>query len=193
VGVLCGDQTTAGQALFQGWLNLRKERLDVVQVSVQNAAWEEREARSAAALMLRAHPEVTVVWAANDSMALGALDAVRAVGKEPGVDVLVGGMDLLARALERVADGQMTVTLGGHVLDGARSLLLVHDHLQGQDFEPFVQRSLLEPVTAALAPSYLRFLEQQAWRRVDFERFSRARRLGARAPALTFASLLDPA
>lgn len=193
VGVLSGDQTSAGQSRFKGWLNLRKEQPDVVQAGVQCAGWDEESGRESADLLLRAHPEITVLWAANDSMALGAIEALRAGGRKPGVDVLVGGMDLLPRALARVEDGAMALTLGGHVLDGARALLLVHDHLKGEDFAPTIRRSVLEPVTAPLAPAYLRFFEQQAWRRVEFERFSRARHPGAEIPALTLASLVEGA
>jgi ABC-type sugar transport system substrate-binding protein len=189
VGVLAGDQTSAGKSRYQGWLALKKERPEVVQAGVQYAGWDEEAARADTELLLRSHPEVSVVWAANDNMALGAIQAVRAVGKEPGHDVLVGGMDLVLRALERVEQGTMAVTLGGHVLDGARALLLVHDHLAGRDFEPRIRRSSLEAVTAEHARSHLRVFEEKVWRKFDFERYSRAKR--ADAPELTLAALVD--
>jgi ABC-type sugar transport system substrate-binding protein len=190
VAVIAGDQTTCGQLRFQGWLAFRKERPEVVQVSVQYANWLEDQARDAAAQLLRSHPEVSVVWAANDDMALGTIEAIREIRREPGRDVLVGGMDLLPRALRRVGDGSLAVTLGGHVLDGARALLLVHDHLQGRDFEPWSRRSLLEPVTAEEAPAYLRFFEGEGWRRVDFGLYSRARTGRDVVPELSLGALV---
>lgn len=189
VGVLPGDQTPAGQQRFQGWLALRKERPEVAQAAVQYAGWQEEPARAAAEVMLRSHPEITVVWAANDDMALGALQGARDAGRRPGQDVLVGGVDLVAPALQRVAEGSMAVSLGGHVLDGARALLLVHDHYQGHDFEPRIRRTRLEPVTAELAPAYLRVFEGERWRGFEFERYSRARG-GAAGDALTLQALL---
>lgn len=190
VGVIAGDQTPAGQLRFQGWLALKRERPEVTQASVQYANWLEESGRDAAVQLLRNHPEVSALWAANDDMALGAVEAVRAAGRVPGRDVLVGGVDLLPRALQQVADGRMAVTLGGHFLDGARALILVHDHLQGRDFEPRIRRSVLEPVTAENARRHLRFFEEEAWRRIDYGRYSRARAGVDEVPELTLAALL---
>lgn len=191
VGVVCGDQTSAGQARFRGWHSIVKEEPDVVQASVLHAGWDEFEARSAAERMLRLHPEISVVWAANDAMAFGVVDAIRDVGRRPGKDVLVGGMDLLPRSLALVEEGSMTVTLGGHILDGARALLLVHDRRKGYDFEPASRRSLLEPVTAENADAYARYCGGQSWRHVEFERYSRERSSPGDLPELTLASLVD--
>lgn len=189
VGVVSGNQTFAGQTRFQGWLALKKERPEVVQASVQYANWAEDVARTAAGMMLRNRPEISVIWAANDAMALGALEAVKDCGRTPGKDVLVGGIDLLADALRHVEEGSMAVTLGGHVLDGARALILLHDHFHGKDFEPRSRRSPLEPVTARRARSYRRFFEARAWQKVDFAKYSRVK-AGAAAPELTLEGLV---
>ncbi|HYD39704.1 MAG TPA: ABC transporter substrate-binding protein [Anaeromyxobacter sp.] len=185
VGVVSGTQTYAGQTRYQGWLALKKERPEVVQASVQYGNWAPDVSRTVAALMLRRHPEITVIWTANDAMALGAVDAVRDCGRKAGKDVLIGGMDLHTSALRHVEDGAMAVTLGGHVLDGARAVLLLHDHFHGNDFEPRSRRSLLEPVTAADARAYRRFFESRGWQKVDFARYSRVKAGAAHVPALT--------
>ena len=190
VGVLAGNQTFAGQTRFQGWVALTKKRPEVVQTSVQYANWAKDIARSAAGVMLRRHRHISVIWAANDAMALGALEAADECGRTPGKDLLVGGMDLLPEALQRIQDGSLTVSLGGHVLDGARALVLLHDHARGKDFSPPSRRSLLEPVTPALAQAYRRFFETRAWERVDFSRYSRATTGAQDAPELTIEALL---
>ncbi len=184
VGVLSGPQSSAAQSRFQGWLALRKERPEVVQASVQYASWEEYAARAAIQMMLRSHPEITVIWAANDAMALGALAGIGDCGRAPGKDVLVGGVDLLPQALRRVEEGAMAVTVGGHVLDGARALVLLYDHFHGEDFEPHSRRSLLEPVTAAEVHAYRRFFEGRGWQKVDFARYSRVKAGAAALPEL---------
>jgi ABC-type sugar transport system substrate-binding protein len=190
VGVLAGTQTFAGQTRFQGWVALQKKRPEVIQASVQYAKWARDVARGAAEVMLRRRPEIAVVWAANDAMALGAVEAAEACGRKAGRDLLVGGIDLLPEALQRVDDGSMAVSLGGHTLDGARAVILLHDHFQGKDFAPFTRESQLEPVTAASARAYRRFFETRAWERVDFAKYSRVRSGSANPPDLTIQTLL---
>jgi len=191
VGILSGDQSSAGLARFRGWARLKAEAPDVEQASFQYAAWERDTARSAAALMLRSRAEIDVIWAANDAMALGALDAVRDAGRAPGKDVLLGGIDLSYEALVATDEGSLTVSIGGHFLDGARAILLVHDHHHGLDFEPWSRRSPLVSATPENAGPYCRFVESRAWRAVDFTRFSRARNSGAPTPDFSLESLVQ--
>ena len=90
--------------------------------------------------MLVAAPQIRVLWCANDSMALGALAAAVEAGRRPGEDLLIGGVDLVDRALAEVAAGRLEVSIGGHLVDGARALLLLHDHHQKRDLVPRVGR-----------------------------------------------------
>jgi ABC-type sugar transport system substrate-binding protein len=122
VGILSGDQSSAGLARFRGWVRLKTEDPGVEQASFQYAAWERDKARSATTLMLRSQPQIGLVWAANDAMALGALDAAREAGRVPGKDILLGGIDLGHEALVAVSEGSLAVSIGGHFLDGARAL-----------------------------------------------------------------------
>jgi ABC-type sugar transport system substrate-binding protein len=190
VGILSGDQSSAGLARYRGWIRLKGEDRDVAQASFYYAGWERGSAKSTAALMLRDHPEVVVIWAANDAMALGAADATREVGRVPGGDVLLGGIDLGREALAQVAEGSLAVSIGGHFLDGALALILLHDHHMGRDFEPWSRRSSLTAATRRDADRYHRFLRGQAWKNVDFTRFSRVRGPGSEPPAFSLDSIL---
>jgi ABC-type sugar transport system substrate-binding protein len=171
-GILSGDQSSAGLARFRGWARLKGEEPDVEQTSFQFAAWERDKAKSATTLMLRSQPKIDVIWAANDAMALGAVEAIRDAGRVPGKDLLVGGIDLGYEALAGVSEGSLAVSIGGHFLDGARALLLAHDHHNGRDFEPWSRRSPLISATPANAGRYRRFVEGRGWRAADFARFS---------------------
>ena len=54
-------------------------------VAVQSAHWEQDEANTVSAAMLREHPDLKAILASNDNMALGAAAAVRQAGKDgPG-------------------------------------------------------------------------------------------------------------
>jgi hypothetical protein len=192
VGILSGDQSTAGNARFQGWLRLLSAEPDVQQTSFQYAGWERGPAKSAAALMLRSHPEIGVIWAANDAMALGAVEAVREAGRAPGEEVLLGGVDLGHEALVAVDEGSLAVSIGGHCLDGARALILLHDHFKGRDFDPWSRPSSLVSVTAENVGRYRRLFEGRAWGSFDFSRFSRIKNPSLQQADFSIESLLPP-
>lgn len=57
--------------------------------------------------LLQAHPDVNVVYAHNDEMALGAVAALQAAGKKPGKDVLVVSIDGEREAVQAIVDGKI--------------------------------------------------------------------------------------
>lgn len=57
--------------------------------------------------LLTAHPDVTAVYAHNDEMAIGAIAALEAAGKQPGKDVIVVSIDGEKDALQAIIDGKM--------------------------------------------------------------------------------------
>jgi len=61
--------------------------------------------------LLKVHPELTVVFAHNDDMALGAIQALEEAGKKPGRDVLVVSIDGVKGAFEAMAAGTLNCTV----------------------------------------------------------------------------------
>lgn len=80
-------------------------------VATQTANYDRTEGMTVAENLLQAHPNVKAIVAANDEMALGAIEAVNASGKEPGKDILVTGFDAGDDAKKAVADGTMLLTV----------------------------------------------------------------------------------
>ena len=80
--------------------------------------------------MFGRYPDTNIIWAANDSMALGALRAVRAREAR----VLVGGMAGFPDAITSVADGGLAATSAGGYLIGAWALVMLYDYHRGVDF-----------------------------------------------------------
>jgi len=75
-------------------------------------AFVEDEANAATTTILQANPDIDLIVGLNDSAALGALSAIKALGKAPGTDIAVvtGGDD--ARVLQGVLDGEVVSTVG---------------------------------------------------------------------------------
>lgn len=81
-------------------------------VSVQSADWDQAKAASITAAILSENPEIKAVLAANDSMALGAVAAVRQANKLTNIAVV--GFDNISAANELVQSGEMLATADQH-------------------------------------------------------------------------------
>lgn len=105
---------------------------EVMLVREVNANWQRELARQKMQVLYRLHPQLRLVWAANDAMALGAADALEAQGLEPGVDVLIGGIDWTPAGMRALAAERLAVNCGGHFLEGAWAVLILVRHLEGR-------------------------------------------------------------
>ncbi len=81
-------------------------------VDSQSANWETNQANTIAASMLTAHPDLKAILAANDSMALGAMAAIKAANKTDTVQVV--GFDNISAAQEAIRQGKMLATADQH-------------------------------------------------------------------------------
>jgi ribose transport system substrate-binding protein len=81
-------------------------------VDSQSANWETNQANTIAASMLNAHPDLKAILAANDSMALGAMAAIKAANKTDTVQVV--GLDNISAAQEAIRQGKMLATADQH-------------------------------------------------------------------------------
>jgi ribose/xylose/arabinose/galactoside ABC-type transport system permease subunit/ABC-type sugar transport system substrate-binding protein len=74
-------------------------------VASQTANWERALAYNVAENLLQAHPEIDAIFAANDEMALGALEAVDAAQRLDRVSVI--GFDAIPDALANIRTGRL--------------------------------------------------------------------------------------
>ncbi|QDU75671.1 D-ribose-binding periplasmic protein precursor [Bremerella volcania] len=81
-------------------------------VDHQSAEWEMSKANTIASSMLSEHPEVKAILAANDSMALGAVAAVKSSGRTN--DVMVVGFDNISAVQQAIKDGKVLATADQH-------------------------------------------------------------------------------
>jgi ABC-type sugar transport system substrate-binding protein len=88
-------------------------------VDVRYLDWTAATAEKWVCDFIQTGPRIDALWAANDPMALGAMTALREGGYAPGKDVLIGGVNWSHDAVDKVLDGEMVVTHGGHFLLGA--------------------------------------------------------------------------
>jgi ribose transport system substrate-binding protein len=100
-----------GQQRRQGFVDaFEAAKLRIV--SSQSGYWETDKANQVAAAILSEHPEIKAFACANDSMALGAVAALRAAGKAG--QVLVVGFDNISAAHSMIQEGRMLATADQH-------------------------------------------------------------------------------
>lgn len=81
-------------------------------VSAQSAEWETGLANTITASILQEHPDVKAIMACNDSMALGALAAIRSAGLADRV--MVVGFDNIEAVRQAVKEGTILATADQH-------------------------------------------------------------------------------
>jgi len=81
-------------------------------VSSQSANWELSKANQVAAGILSEHPETKALLCANDSMALGAIAAVRQASRGDQVQVI--GFDNIAAVQDLIRTGEILCTIDQH-------------------------------------------------------------------------------
>ena len=89
----------------QGFHNVADAKLTVVASQVAN--FDRTEGMTVMENMLQANPDIQAVFAANDEMALGAVEAISGANK----NILVVGFDATDDALAAIRDGRMAATI----------------------------------------------------------------------------------
>lgn len=82
---------------------------DINVVSTQAGNWEQARASSIASAMIAEHPDLRALLCSNDSMAIGAVAAVRQAGKTEQIQVI--GYDNIGAARELLSQGDMLATV----------------------------------------------------------------------------------
>ena len=138
--------------------------------------WDEKVAQQTTLELLQLHPATRTIWAASDSMAMGALSAIRVLGKKPGKDIIVGGFDWSPEALQEIKKGNLAASVGGHIAEGVWALILVHDYHYGIDFvrDPGIQhKTKMSLINSDNVEKYIKLLKDADWKQIDFRQFSK--------------------
>ena len=78
---------------------------------------------------------IDLVYAHNDDMALGAIEAIEAAGGVPGVDIKIVSIDAVKDGMQALVDGKINYIVECNPLLGELAAGLVNDVLAGEDVE----------------------------------------------------------
>ena len=99
----------SGEARKQGATDAFKAATGINLVGSQPADWDRQKALDTAASMIQQNPNLKAIYCCNDTMALGALQAVKNAGKLG--EIMVVGTDGAAEALKSVEAGELSATV----------------------------------------------------------------------------------
>lgn len=100
------DQRNAG---FKDRVEAEYPGLEIVAEQTGNFARDEGQA--VAEQLLQSNPGITAIYAHNDEMALGAVTAVQAAGRDPGADVKIVSIDGTRNAVQAIIDGDINAVI----------------------------------------------------------------------------------
>lgn len=108
-------------------------------LGAQTANWSTEEAKSVFETVLKANNnDVQFVFAQNDEMGLGVIQAVEEAGLVPGVDVKIATIDGTKNALQALADGKLSFVAEYNPLFGDTALDVVNKVLAGDSVDPYI-------------------------------------------------------
>lgn len=167
---------------IQGMMVALREHPEVILHEIAAAYWQADAARIKTERLLQAYPETRIIWTNNDTMPVGAADAVTYLRQKGWLkqQPLIGGQGTTPPAARDVWSQKVNVSVGGQFLTAGFGVVLLYDFLRGHDFasESTMMRLQLFPFNKAnVARYYQAFAGSDTpnqWNQIDFRRFSKA-------------------
>jgi D-allose transport system substrate-binding protein len=119
----------SGEARKRGAEKVFKSNSNIKLVASQPADWDRNKALDVVTNLLQRYPNLKAIYACNDTMALGALQAVQNAGKEK--QVIVVGTDGTPEAIDSINKGGLTATVAQDSAEiGRKSLQLLVESIK---------------------------------------------------------------
>ena len=100
--------------------------------------------------LLKSNKDIDVLYAHNDDMALGAIEAIQAAGKKPGVDIKIISVDAVKDGMTALAAGRINFIVECNPLLGPQLMELVKKVAAGEQVEPRIKtkETVFDPASA---------------------------------------------
>jgi simple sugar transport system substrate-binding protein len=123
----------------QGWDEVVAGHSEMNKIGAQTANWSTEEAKSVFETVLKANNnDIQIVFAQNDEMGLGAVQAAEEAGLTPGVDVQIATIDGTKNAMQALADGKLSFVAEYNPLFGDTAMDVVRKTLAGETVDSYI-------------------------------------------------------
>jgi ribose transport system substrate-binding protein len=148
---ISGHETAESRRL--GFLHALHEYPEIKVVASQTAHWERERSYSVTQNMLQTHPDIRAIFCASDEMAMGSVEALRALQRK---DVVIVGFDANPDALAYVINKKITATVAQSPrYMGMKGVYYAHQLLQHKIIPPAIHPTPLNLVTANNAQKFV--------------------------------------
>ena len=104
-------------------------------VGQQSGNFTRAEGQAVMEAWLKSIEKIDILFAQNDDMALGAIDAIKAAGLVPGKDIIIVGCDSVKAAFEAIVAGEMNATIECTPLYGPTVVDFINRLEAGETFD----------------------------------------------------------
>jgi simple sugar transport system substrate-binding protein len=150
-------QGTTGSApaidRYNGFRNVMKDHRNWKITRSQTGNFTSSEGKMVMEAFLKADRNIDVLYAHNDQMALGAIQAIKEAGLKPGKDIIIVGIDAVKGAFEAMVAGEMNCSVECSPLLGPQAVQAVRDLRDGKKLPARIWtiEGIFDQTTAAAA------------------------------------------
>jgi galactofuranose transport system substrate-binding protein len=101
-------------------------------VASQTGEFTRAKGKEVMEAFLKSQPKIDVLYAHNDDMGLGAIEAIEGAGKKPGVDIKIVTIDAVKDGMQALADGKINYIVECNPLLGPQLMELVKKVAAGE-------------------------------------------------------------
>jgi simple sugar transport system substrate-binding protein len=117
----------------KGFKEAIAQKSDIKIVATQSGDFTRAGGKQVMEALLRSHPDIDVVYAHNDDMGLGAIEAIKAAGKKPGTDIKIITVDAVEAGMVALANGEINYIVECNPLLGDQLMDLAKKVVKGEN------------------------------------------------------------
>ena len=117
----------------QGFADVIAQNPNLKVIASQTGDFTRSGGRQVMEAFLKSNPDIDVLYAHNDDMGLGAIEAIEAAGKVPGTDIKIITVDAVKDGMQALADGKINFIVECNPLLGPQMMELVKKVAAGEE------------------------------------------------------------
>lgn len=116
-----------------GFEEIIKDQANLQVIASQTGDFTRAKGKEVMQAFLKAHQDIDVLYAHNDDMALGAIQAIEAAGLKPGEDIIIISVDAVKDGMTAASEGKINFIVECNPMLGPQLMEMVQNVVDGVD------------------------------------------------------------